>query len=276
MMGEGMANKNTALKNALKGLAVGASMTIPGVSGGTMAIILGIYDRLISAMANIAKKPRESLFLLSTFSIGGIAGILLLSKAILHITQTWRMPMLYLFMGAVLGSIPMLYRKAGLRSFTVRIFMYPIIGALLVLAISFLPADLLNLDESVGFWNYAALIFCGGIISVAFILPGLSTSYMLLVMGLYESVLSAIDNMDFMFLGLIAIGVIIGVILTTKLMSLLMDKHPQGTYLIIIGFVLVSLREIFPGIPVGWDIAACILTFIIGFSAILFMARRSR
>lgn len=271
-----MANKNTALKNALKGLAVGASMTIPGVSGGTMAIILGIYDRLISAMANIAKKPRESLFLLSTFSIGGIAGILLLSKAILHITQTWRMPMLYLFMGAVLGSIPMLYRKAGLRSFTVRIFMYPIIGALLVLAISFLPADLLNLDESVGFWNYAALIFCGGIISVAFILPGLSTSYMLLVMGLYESVLSAIDNMDFMFLGLIAIGVIIGVILTTKLMSLLMDKHPQGTYLIIIGFVLVSLREIFPGIPVGWDIAACILTFIIGFSAILFMARRSR
>ncbi|MDF2685874.1 MAG: hypothetical protein K0S55_1055, partial [Clostridia bacterium] len=100
-----------------KGVVTGASMLIPGVSGGTMAIILGYYNNLISSVSSFFKDPKKNFFTLLIYCGGAGIGILLFAKMLLFVTNTFPMPMMYLFTGAVIGSVPMLYRKTGLKVF---------------------------------------------------------------------------------------------------------------------------------------------------------------
>ena len=103
------------LLNMLKGLFVGGSMLIPGVSGGSMAMILGIYDKLITSVSSFFKHKKQSMIILGTFVLGAGIGILLFAKPLLYLTDTFTFPMMYLFMGAVVGSIPMIYKKADIK-----------------------------------------------------------------------------------------------------------------------------------------------------------------
>ena len=134
------------VQNVVKGAAIGASLLVPGVSGGTMAIILGIYDKLIAAVGNLFKEPKKNLLLLGTVSLGGIAGVLLFAKLLLYVTTTYEMPMMFLFLGAVVGSLPMLFGKAQIRRFSPKVLLYPAIGLALVLSLELLPPDLLQIE----------------------------------------------------------------------------------------------------------------------------------
>ena len=123
--------------------------------------------------------------------------------------------------------------------------------------------------------EYIYIILAGIILSVALVLPGISVSYMLLILGIYESTLLALENMEIMFLFMLVLGIGLGVVLSTKILESAMKNHPKGTYLLIIGFVLFSLREIFPGLPKGFDILSCMLTFLTGFGVIFLLSRCS-
>ena len=99
------------------GVIVGASMLLPGISGGTMAIILGIYDTLIRSISSLRKNLKKSLLVLIPFCIGAGLGIVLLSKWVLEAVNLFPVPMHYLFIGVIIGSIPALYQKANIRKF---------------------------------------------------------------------------------------------------------------------------------------------------------------
>ena len=116
-----------------KSLVVGSTMLVPGVSGGSMAMILGIYTKLISSVSSFMKnKFRNSLFL-TIFLAGSLIGIVSFSKPILHLIETYPMPMLYFFMGAVAGSVPLMFREAKLTKFSWTVPIYVAIGFLIVL-----------------------------------------------------------------------------------------------------------------------------------------------
>lgn len=110
--------KGSVLSVMLKGVCVGSTMMVPGVSGGSMAMLLGIYDRLIYSVNSI--RSGKSLLLLGTFSIGGFIGILLFSQPLLSLLERYPMLMLYFFMGAVGGGIPLMLKKAEVRRFPCR------------------------------------------------------------------------------------------------------------------------------------------------------------
>ena len=105
-------NKHTYLTAVPKGMIVGGTMLVPGVSGGSMAMILGVYDRLVSSVSSFMKHKKESLAFLSLFSLGGGLGMILFARPLLALIERYPVPALYFFLGAVAGGVPLIVRKA--------------------------------------------------------------------------------------------------------------------------------------------------------------------
>lgn len=256
------------LLNMIKGLCVGASMLVPGVSGGSMAMILGIYDKLIKSVSSFMKDKKKNLIFLGIFSLGAIVGMILFAKPLSYLTEKYNMNMMYFFIGAVVGAVPMIYRKAEVKKFDISLIIYPIIGGLFIVLLSLIPKDLVNINDNNTILNIIMLIVVGMVAAVALVLPGISVSYMLLILGMYDTTINAIQDLYLVYLVPLGIGTIAGILLTTKLLEKALNKYTKGTYLIILGFILASVIEIFPGIPSGMNIVYSILLFLIGFIVI--------
>ncbi len=255
------------LSTSMKGLFIGATMLVPGVSGGTMAMILGIYDRLISCVSSIFKDMKKSLLFLCLFSISALVGMMIFSKPLLALIEAFPKPMMYLFIGAVVGGIPDIYKSSQAKSFSYKIPLYTIIGIAIMYFVNSFSSSGSSSDAGA-----FILIFTGFLLALSLVLPGISVSYMLLIMGLYGDTMKAIGNLNFGFLLPIGIGLILGILLTTKFLDIAMKKYPMACYLIIFGFVIASVAEVFPGIPHGIEWLICGCTGFLGFSLIRYMS----
>jgi len=260
------------LSTAGKGLVVGSSMLVPGVSGGTTAIILGIYDKLIHAVSSFFTDVLKNLIFLGVFCAGAGIGILVFARLMLLAVETWELPMMFLFLGAIIGCVPMLYKQAKVSRFNPVYILFAILGLVLVLSLGYLPKPESEFTGS-GVSNMVMLFITGIVIAAAIVLPGISTSHMLLILGMYNTTLEAIKNLNFPYLIPLALGGIAGIFLITSLLEKALSKFPQFSYFMIIGFVLGSIIDVFPGYPVGWQIPVCILTFVIGMALILLMTK---
>jgi putative membrane protein len=273
--------KNTVYTAAC-GAWIGGTMTVPGVSGGSMAMILGIYDRLIGSVNGIFQKGKfkESVLFLLKFMIGAGLGLFLFAKLITLALTHFPMATGYFFLGCVAGGAPMIFRSAKIKKVGVSVFLYPILGIAAALLISLIPEGLFEIDGS----GVIAIILgiliqlIGGIvIAVALVLPGISVSQMLLVLGVYEKLTAAVDALDILTLFSFAplvIGTLGGILLTTNLIEKAMKKYPTATYLIVFGFILGSLPELFPGLPMGWDLLICPVLAVLGFFAVFMISKK--
>lgn len=267
--------KNNIPSNLIKGFVIGSSMLVPGVSGGTMAIILGIYDELIHAVSSFGKNLKENSFFLGQFVLAGLVGILTLAGPMLKAITLWREPMMFFFMGAIIGSIPPLYRKVRVSRIRPINMGVAAFGAFLGTASSFLPKEVFTVSHSFSPSNFMLMIGAGIIIAIALVLPGISASYVLLMMGIYDLTLQALREMNFFFLVPLIIGVLGGTFLTAGILEREMKRHPQFTYMLIIGFMIGSLLEIFPGLPAGsLGGISCLATFAAGLTIILVIGRK--
>jgi putative membrane protein len=271
----------------LKGFVIGSSMSVPGVSGGTMAILLGIYDKLIGAISNFLKDLRGNIIFLMKFCIGAAVGIGSLAFVIEWLLEQFPLPVSFFFLGAVIGGIPALYKKTKESKLKLSSVIYFLIGLVVVIAIGFIPVGNFDISTGSGLGHYLMILATGIIIALALILPGISTSHMLLVLGMYDTMLAAITEFNLVYIGIIGISTVIGIFLITKPIEWTLNKFPHQTYCMIIGFVLGSTSQIFrdkiiPSIPdtmeLSWWVPAVIIsiiTFILGYFAILFLSRFS-
>ncbi|MBQ3088807.1 MAG: DUF368 domain-containing protein [Clostridia bacterium] len=257
-----------------KGFFVGGTMMVPGVSGGSMAMILGIYNQLIESIANFKKTPLKNAVFLIKFCIGAVLGIVLFSRFVIApLLDMFPLKVSYFFLGAVAGSVPMIYKTAGIKKFNLNAIIYPIIGMIFVLLIAIIPEGLFTPSNSFSIGN-VLLQFVGGLfIAAGLILPGISVSQLLLMFGLYNSVIYINSIDDLLPLIPLGVGILLGCLVSAKLMNKAMEKHPQATYLIVFGFLLGSLPELFPSLPTGINIPFCILTFVAGFCFIFFLQK---
>ncbi|MBS6641304.1 MAG: DUF368 domain-containing protein [Clostridiaceae bacterium] len=257
---------------AAKGAVIGGTMLIPGVSGGSMAMMMGIYDKLIMAVSNFRKDVRRHFLFLLWFCIGAGLGMLIIARPLLHLLEVFPFPTQFFFIGAVAGCVPMIYNKARLAGFSWHVPVYILIGMAVVALLGLLPSDLVG--GELGVWEPLLLLVAGVVCAAALVLPGISVSYLLLMLGLYDKTMAAISGLDILFLLPLFIGLCAGIVLTTKLLDSLMTNRPRATYLIILGFMIASVLEVFPGVPPFSQWIACILCLAAGFSVIYFISRK--
>ncbi len=264
----------TSVINFFKSVLIGASALIPGISGGTMAIALGIYDTLLRSLSRFCEDKRKNTLFLTVFVLGAGIGIVMFSGWVLWLFNTFALPMIYFFIGCVFGSVPMLFRRGGVKKIKIGDVLWVLLGYLCVTGVSQLPVGLCVIEGSYLF-KFVMLLAAGVIIAAAFILPGISTSYILLLLGIYDITLTAIYSFNIAFLLPLVAGGLVGTFLCARILENALKRHSKQSYMLIIGFVLGSVFEIVPGLPVGAESFVCVLTFALGFLLIKIILRYS-
>ena len=257
--------KNTNIITIIKGIIIGGTMLVPGVSGGSMAMILGIYNRLISGVSSFTKNIKENLIFFILFISGAGIGMIIFAKPLLSLIEAYPKPTLFTILGIVAGGLPMIYKETKITSFSFQQGIYILIGLISVIAFGFIPESFVTFSEADGLFNLLFLFLTGFIAAIALVLPGISVSYLLLLMGLYDTTMTAISNIDLTFLIPMALGVFLGILAITGILEKAMSIYPQPTYLIIIGFVLGSMTTAFPGKPSDFEWFICLPLFLAGF-----------
>jgi putative membrane protein len=235
----------------VKGFVMGSADVVPGVSGGTMALILGIYERLINSIRCINSRTiglllrfKLRLFLEEVpwrFLVSVGAGILLavftLAGPIEYLLENYEIYVWSFFFGLILASIFVV--KKRIRRFPIPILISIFIGVV----IGYTVAGLVPAQTP----NTLPFIFVSGVIAIcAMILPGISGSFLLVVLGKYEQILHAVNQREFTTLIVFALGAGIGLLLFAKLLSYLLKNYHDTTMAILIGLMIGSLRKIWP------------------------------
>lgn len=257
----------------LKGLWIGSTMTIPGVSGGTMAVVTGIYEELIKSINGLRKEPRKYLPFLFKFAFSALVGFVLFAGFVTYLldniyTGTY---IRFLFAGIVIGGVPLLVRKSGIQKISVSDIFFVCSGALLVYLLTLLPSDMFSSGEGL---QYVLMQFVGGfIVAVALILPGISASHMLYILGLYGTVLQKVYNFQWLSLIPLITGIFAGMFITANILEKLLTKCPGKVYMTIIGFVAASIISLLPHDKINSPIT-CLIVFVAGFFIMYVLGRR--
>ncbi len=266
------------IKTALIGIAIGMANVIPGVSGGTLAVVFGIYDKFINAITyNVKKLWANRRFVVPIF-LGMLFGVLLFSKMITALYGHFPIQTDYFFTGLIVGSIPMLFiymvkeprqddadgteTKKISAAKIAGIVVCAVAGFALILLFNYLEEKFSGPREKLGnlpplSLPLAATIFFAGLVgAVAMVVPGISGSLLMLILGVYPIVITSIPALlnpettvhAFFLLLPNGIGVLIGLICGAKLIAWLLKKFPNHTYAMIFGLICGSFFALFPGV----------------------------
>lgn len=243
------------LKLFFAGIVVGIANVIPGVSGGTMAVIFGVYDRLIAIISFNIKKIFAEWKFWFPLAIGMGAGILLFSKVVDFLFSNYPVYTCFFFTGIIAGSLPLIYKRCldkeaqngKLPSLSVCICILAAFAAMLFLALF----NTESLSEGAAYSQLTfglgiKLLLGGALAAIAMIIPGISGSFLMLVLGIYATVIAAVADLNFMILLPVAVGVIIGLFAGAGLVRFLMAKVPLHTYGVILGLIAGSIFAVLP------------------------------
>ncbi|WP_105096377.1 DUF368 domain-containing protein [Streptococcus suis] len=222
----------------IKGMIIALGFILPGVSGGVLAAILGIYERLIGFLANIRKDFKENFLYFVPVGIGGILGIALFSFPVEFLLQHFQVPVLWAFAGAIVGTIPSLLKESTQKSKRDSIDLAWLIGTFIISGLL-----LYNLSDLVGTLptTFASFVLAGALIALGVLVPGLSPSNLLLILGIYTPMLNGFKSLDLFSTFLpIAIGGVLAMVAFSKVMDHALKVYHSRVYHFIIGIVLSS------------------------------------
>ncbi len=244
------------IKLMFKGGLIGIANIIPGVSGGTMAVVLGIYEPLIEAIGEIVthrERRKEYLKFLVQVGAGAVLAILIFSWIMDYLLTHYPDYTYLFFIGLIAGSIPSIYRShPDMRLTLVSGFSF-LLGVCIIIGFSLYSAthSSVNVPETVFQFSTGAvllLLVSGG----SMIVPGISGSFMLVLLGQYEVVIRAVKHLELIPLAILGIGILVGVWSFARMIEMLLKTYPRETFYFILGLVVASLYAIFPGYPAGW------------------------
>lgn len=234
--------------NVLKGVVIGVANAIPGVSGGTMMVIMKVFDRLLGAVTLNLKKLKENFVFLLTIIIGMGIGVILSAKVLNICFENFYVQTQFFFMGVVLGSLPMIYKEATKEKKLEPIHLIPFaIGLGVIIGVTVISMSATNsVITSLTPGTFFYLLVISVVAAAAMIMPGLSGSLVLLILGGYQTVINAVDEMNIMVLIPVAIGVALGILLCAKVITICLKKWQRGTYAVILGLIVGSFYAIWP------------------------------
>jgi putative membrane protein len=237
--------------NFLRGMAMGAADIVPGVSGGTIALLTGIYERLIDAIKSVgwdtlvtlkqkgvkaAWQQIDGTFLLSILA-GAATSIILLSKVLHYFIESQPIMLWSFFFGLVVASVAYVIKQV--ESWNLARATLLVLGTLVAGFISLSAPTEIEVTS-------ISLFFAGSIAICAMILPGISGSFILLLMGLYGFIITAIKSFDVTSLGIFASGCLVGIMLFSRVLSWLLQRYHSATMALLSGFMVGALIKLWP------------------------------
>ena len=239
------------LKNFLKGIVIGIANVLPGVSGGTLAVVLNIYDKLTEAIGNFFTAPKEKKIeyfkFLSQIGLGAAIGIVVFAGVISKMYETYPRGTTLVFLILILPSIPVIlkgekfYKKDNIISL--------LAGIVFTIAFIYLTKFFSGSEEIIRTTSFnlaygMKLFVCGLIAAGAMVIPGISGSLLLMILGEYYNIMNYIKSFNIIPLIFFTAGTGIGLVLVSKAINILLNKYRSYTLHFIVGIIIVSLFEI--------------------------------
>lgn len=234
------------IKDFIKGIAIGAGAILPGISSGVICVIFGIYETLLNCVLNFFKNVKENFKILFPIVLGIFGGILLFGNILKYVFYAYPIQTKFIFIGLILGNIPTLLKKACIKqTFKLRYLIYLITTFAIGIGLVILE-DNLDISVSASEYSYTFLIISGLLMSTGVIIPGISSTLILMLLGVYDAYLVSVSSLYLPLLIPMGIGLFIGSLLCMKLIKFLLDKFYIQTFFSILGFTLGSIFVLFP------------------------------
>ncbi len=227
----------------VKGIFIGSGFILPGVSGGALAAVFGVYERIISFLAHITRDFKKNVLFFIPLGLGGITGIFLFSFVVSFFLGAYEAQILWLFVGCILGTVPALWRQAG-KNGRQSNHIVILVAAFFISFVFMLYGERLfggNVPQ-----NFATWIIAGALIGLGIIVPGLSPSNFLVYMGMYKDMADGIKELDFMVIIPIGVGAVLSVLLLSKLVDVVFKRAYASLFHGILGLVFASTVMIIP------------------------------
>lgn len=260
----------------LIGILIGTAMIIPGVSGSVIAVIFGVYDKSITALTNLFKNFKKNIIYLFVLGSGILTGAVWFSNVMMFLYEKCEIVTKLSFVGLILGGVPYLIKEIKSKDNQKINFLALLLTFLLSVLFWYISQNVLKINFNVESSSYLVkflLFFLSGIIySIGKIIPGVSGSFLLIIIGMYEFVLSLISNpihmavRNFNKVVPFLLGFILGIIILLKLVNNLLEKKFSLTYSIIIGFVLGSVWALVPKFNFSKEYVIGIIIMIFSFT----------
>lgn len=237
----------------LKGIVMGIANIIPGISGGTLALTLGIYEKLIDIISHFTKNIKENIKFIILLGSGIVLSILLFSNIISYCLENYRFPTILFFIGIIIGGLPLLLKKVKGTSNISNYIIFSI-TFMIIMIMTFASVKDNNISLSViNIGTIIGLFISGVIAATTMILPGISGSFMLMLFGYYTPIVNAISDLsklnnvlhNLIILGFLGMGILLGIFASAKAIEALLKKYEIKTYYGILGFVVASIISIF-------------------------------
>lgn len=237
----------------LEGMLIGANCIIPGASGGVLAVAMGLYEPCVEAAYSFFRhfrtKGKESFLFLLPLGVGGALGLLGCSFGLEWLLQHVREPFMFVLIGMVLGGLPSFFKEANCKGFRAR-YLFATAVAFILVGAAAMANDKINGGAGMAFSSWSAML--GGAIVVAgTMIPGMSTSFLLMMLGIYEPLLAALTHFQWLTLMLMGLGGVFGGGLMLILVRFMFRRYHGYSYYAMLGLLLVTLIMIFPGITLS-------------------------
>ena len=237
----------------IKGMIIGIANVIPGLSGGTIAVSMGIYEKLIHTINNIFKTPFKCIKEIWTYIVGIGLGIVVAVFGITYLFEVSPIPTAMLFVGLVLGAIPTIGGKIDERNISKRDIITFVVFLAVIIAVPFLKGTVATINEG-SITTYIIVFLLGIVAAATMVVPGVSGSMILMAFGYYEYIMSTISSFikatvsfdfalafdELLVLAPFGIGVLIGIIAIAKLIEWLLEHHEKTVYWGILGLLVAS------------------------------------
>ncbi|SDC38297.1 DUF368 domain-containing protein [Shouchella lonarensis] len=269
--------------NIFRGIAMGVTELVPGVSGSTVAMFMGVYERLLQALNDLTTRNwKRALGFLIPLGLGMGCALLLFSHLITYLGKYHKMPLFYLFVGLILGILPFLWRSSHIqtnKSFRLFHLMLIFLSFTLVALLRLLHDPTASMEQTgsvehtanmltnLSFSTYLFLFAAGWIASTALVLPGVSGALMMIILGAYDTATIALKSFHIPVIFTIGLGVCAGIFITSRVIRFFFNTYTQVTYAVMLGLVAGSIVLIFPvGMPYSFLYGViCILSLFAGF-----------
>ena len=250
--------------NMIKGIFIGAGAIVPGVSSGVLCVIFGIYEKLLDAVLNFFKDIKHNIKFLFPIALGVGIGVLLFSNILNYLLYDFPIHTKAIFIGLIIGTIPSLIKEVNEKETFKPQNVFYLLIALAIGIITVMLENRMHIVSNVDGMSIMYLIMCGAIMSIGIVVPGVSSTIILMLLGTYSVYLQSVANLYLPVLIPMGIGLVLGSIIVMKLTKKLLEKYYAQTFYSIIGFTIGSIFVLLPQGMTLLETILCVLCIILG------------